>query len=161
MSARALKWAAEQRIPPNDKLVLMMLAKHMNPRTGLCCPSIKLIARETGLSPATIKRITKRWNETGYVTSERHRGQDGRWEHRHYDLGLTERRWGLWKPVKSRPPRKAHQGSRRAMDQGSKLGGGTRAHGEPLILKDDTGSLAASVSDVETLRTWTPKGPAQ
>lgn len=49
-------WAS-QKLPENayQKLVLLMLASHMNAATGLCNPSIKTLALECCCSESTVK----------------------------------------------------------------------------------------------------------
>lgn len=52
MSIRAINWAidvcARIATPPGERLVLMVIAKHHNDKTGACFPSYETIAEQTG-----------------------------------------------------------------------------------------------------------------
>ena len=56
MSFQAMTWAAEQKLPSKEKLVLLMLANCHNADSGRCDPSHKKLAERCGLSVATVKR---------------------------------------------------------------------------------------------------------
>jgi Helix-turn-helix domain len=53
------------------KLVLIMIAKHRNSKTGLCCPSLKTLMDLTGQSKSTVLRATDELKERGLVTWKR------------------------------------------------------------------------------------------
>ena len=57
-------------ISPRGKLVLTNLIHHYNARTGQCNPSLSLIAKETGYSDRTIRRILSK-DLKGIVTWQR------------------------------------------------------------------------------------------
>ena len=52
MSVQALGWVFDHSpvSVSGERLVLLSLANHLNGTTGLCCPGIDLLARETRLS---------------------------------------------------------------------------------------------------------------
>ena len=56
MSFQAMAWAINQKLPTNEKFVLIMIANYANDR-GFCWPSIKTLSDNTGLSRSSVKRI--------------------------------------------------------------------------------------------------------
>lgn len=57
MSFRATRWAYSLRgLSGPEKAVLVCLGWHHNGKTGLCCPSVPLMAEETGLGVSTVKK---------------------------------------------------------------------------------------------------------
>lgn len=72
------------RISPITRLVLHTIGTHMNADGGSCYPSIKRIARESGLAPSTVAehlriagkdgwvRKIKRWRDDGGVSSNKY-----------------------------------------------------------------------------------------
>ncbi len=84
MSYQASDWAMAQRVDnPSAKLVLLVLAHHLNTKTGRCFPSIATIARETGLSDRGIRNAIARLVQQGLVEL---RGSTTR---RHYHLNVA------------------------------------------------------------------------
>ncbi len=73
MSVPALKWAISQKVgDATAKSVLMVLAWHHNPETGLCCPSIPTIQTECDIKSCnTVKSALKRLAAMGLLSSER------------------------------------------------------------------------------------------
>lgn len=55
MSIQAVAWVLDNSESRGfSRLVLLSLANHINGDTGLCCPSMRTIAREAGVSLGTI-----------------------------------------------------------------------------------------------------------
>ena len=85
MSLDALKWAWEQDCPnATAKLVLMALADHAN-SDGECWPSMKRVAKLTGISSRQVSTHIVTLESLGYVTKgnrRRHEGQLRGWEYR-------------------------------------------------------------------------------
>jgi biotin operon repressor len=85
MSLDALKWAWEQDCPnATSKLVLMALADHAN-SDGECWPSMKRVAKLTGISSRQVSTHIVTLEALGYVTKgnrRRHEGQLRGWEYR-------------------------------------------------------------------------------
>ena len=85
MSLDALKWAWEQDCPnATSKLVLMALADHAN-SDGECWPSMKRVAKLTGISSRQVSTHIVTLESLGYVTKgnrRRHEGQLRGWEYR-------------------------------------------------------------------------------
>ncbi|OXJ21304.1 helix-turn-helix domain-containing protein [Burkholderia sp. AU6039] len=73
MSYQATDWAQGLMLPRRQKAVLLCLAHHHNRNTGLCCPSIALIAKETGNSERTVKRALAELKHTGLIHSKARR----------------------------------------------------------------------------------------
>lgn len=76
MSFQAMTWAVEQRLPANQKLVLLMLANFAGNHLGDCYPSHERLADDCGMSKTTVKECIRRLEEAGLVTVQR-RMQDG------------------------------------------------------------------------------------
>ena len=66
MSNEAITWAFKQELPMTDKFVLVALADYADDE-GMCYPSHKKTAKRTGASVATVKRATRRLQESGYL----------------------------------------------------------------------------------------------
>jgi hypothetical protein len=87
MSIQAVAWALEQTIPAlGPKLVLVVLANHADHSSGLCWPSIKLIAHEASCSPRAVYRYVADLTRNGYVSVEKKRGKDGKRRSNNYWL---------------------------------------------------------------------------
>lgn len=71
-----MTWAVEQKLPSNQKLVLLMLANRCNHDTGRCDPSHKRLADECGMSQSTVKRAIAQLEEAGLLTIESKRISD-------------------------------------------------------------------------------------
>jgi len=61
-------FSAGTALRPGDKLVLACLAFHQNSRSGLCCPSLALLARETGKSMLRVRESIKRLCACGLLS---------------------------------------------------------------------------------------------
>lgn len=66
MSNEAITWAFKQELPMTDKFVLVALADYADDE-GMCYPSHKKTAKRTGASVATVKRATRRLQESGHL----------------------------------------------------------------------------------------------
>ncbi len=75
MSNAAIKAALDSSVESaSDLLVLVLLADHLNGKTGLCCPSIPLLAEECRCSERSIFRSLKRLEEQGHISRDSGRG---------------------------------------------------------------------------------------
>jgi hypothetical protein len=86
MSIQAVAWALEQRIPAGPKLVLVALANHADHTSGLCWPSVALIAHEASCSPRAVYRFVADLTRNGYVSVQKKRGKDGKQRSNNYWL---------------------------------------------------------------------------
>ena len=68
MSFQAMTWAVKQKLPTNQKMVLLMLADRTNRDTGRCTPSHKNLAEDCGMSQATLKRCLAALADAGYIS---------------------------------------------------------------------------------------------
>lgn len=66
-------WAMDIK-PATNKLVLLALADAANAETGLCCPSVKYIARRTGLDRKCVMRAVARLEKDGLILVKRSTG---------------------------------------------------------------------------------------
>ena len=57
----------DKRLSGNDLRVWLVLAGFWNTKTGLCFPSIETIARLSGLSEKTVKRIRKKLRRLRFI----------------------------------------------------------------------------------------------
>jgi DNA-binding MarR family transcriptional regulator len=62
-----------------ERLVLLALANHRNGDTGLCCPGVELLARETRLSHSATWRAIQRLEGGGHIEVERSKGRGNRY----------------------------------------------------------------------------------
>lgn len=83
-----MTWAVKQKLPTNQKMVLLMLADRTNRDTGRCTPSHKNLAEDCGMSHATLKRCLAALAEAGYI-SVQHRSEDGVNLSNQYTLNMT------------------------------------------------------------------------
>lgn len=67
MSHKATAWAFAQRVPPLQKLVLIVLADRHNADTGRCDPSLSRIAEDCTLSRDTVIRNLKALASAGLL----------------------------------------------------------------------------------------------
>lgn len=67
MSFPALSWAARQKLPSTQKLVLLMLAERHNKDTGQCNPSHELLAEDCGLSRRSVLDQISKLADAGYL----------------------------------------------------------------------------------------------
>lgn len=70
MSFQAMTWAVEQRLPANQKIVLLMLANRTNHETGMCVPRIKVLAEECGMSETACKTALRNLADAGLIRVE-------------------------------------------------------------------------------------------
>ena len=63
---------------PAAQHVLMMLAYHANPETGIAWPSNRTLAAETGHHYRTVQNVTRRLESEGYITRVKAGGGRGR-----------------------------------------------------------------------------------
>ncbi len=84
MSIQAVAWALEQQIPAGPKLVLVALANHADHSSGLCWPSVTLIAHEASCSPRAVYRFVADLTRNGFVSVEKKRGKDGKQRSNNY-----------------------------------------------------------------------------
>src|ERR1022692_86458 len=56
---------------PATKLVLVVLVRHRNSLTGLCCPSLARMVRYTGYSTRTILRALRTLRESGILSHQK------------------------------------------------------------------------------------------
>src|SRR5262252_3712468 len=100
VSIQAVAWALEQQIPAGPKLVLVALANHADHSTGLCWPSVTLIAHEASCSPRAVYRFVADLSRNGFVMVEKKRGKDGKQRSNNYWL-LLDRLPLAWSAVPS------------------------------------------------------------
>lgn len=62
-----MAWAVDQKLPVQQKMVLLMLADRTNKDTGLCIPSMDTLAKNCGMSKASVKRAIKALSELGFI----------------------------------------------------------------------------------------------
>lgn len=74
MSWESLTWATKQKLPPLQKLVLIMLANRNNPDDNRCIPSMDRVATDCGMSKTATKSAVKALIGHGLLTVE-HRKQ--------------------------------------------------------------------------------------
>lgn len=78
MSFELMAWAMRQEVgSSSDKFVLLALADRANGDTGECFPSVALIAIDTEMSEATVRRCLKSLADKGIVKRARRRREDG------------------------------------------------------------------------------------
>lgn len=91
MSYDATDWAIPKLIPDvNAKSCLVVLAFHLNPRTGLCCPSVKKIMSEMGVkSVNTVRKSIRFLEEQDLITFSRVTNSRGEIVRTEYVLNLS------------------------------------------------------------------------
>lgn len=67
MSVRAINWAFEQKLASSDKFVLFAFANFADDRDGIAFPSLKTIARMTGLNIKTVRRAVQELEARGLL----------------------------------------------------------------------------------------------
>ena len=79
MSMKALLWSiAQQDLTPAEKLTLIILADRYNVDSNECWPSKSRIAKDTGLSEATLKRTINSLIDKGLISREERADSKGR-----------------------------------------------------------------------------------
>lgn len=76
MSVKVMGWVWDQRIASGPKITLMALADHSDD-DGVCWPGARKIAEKCGLNRATVFRHLKILEETGLLTRQNRRREDG------------------------------------------------------------------------------------
>lgn len=66
MSFQAMAWALKQPAKTAEKFLLLVIANYADEQ-GRAWPSVETLARDTGMSRATVKRSMKKLEEAGYV----------------------------------------------------------------------------------------------
>jgi DNA-binding MarR family transcriptional regulator len=93
MSIESIKSAIASSVEsPNDLLVLVLLADHLNGKTGLCCPSIPLLAEECRRDERSIFRALKRLEDQGHISRDSGRGVGHSNRYRIHPQGRRKRR---------------------------------------------------------------------
>lgn len=93
MSNAAIKAALDSSVESaSDLLVLVLLADHLNGKTGLCCPSIPLLAEECRRDERSIFRALKRLEEQGHISRDSGRGVGHSNRYRIHPKGQRKRR---------------------------------------------------------------------
>jgi DNA-binding transcriptional regulator YhcF (GntR family) len=87
MSFQAIKWAFAQDIPGSEKLILLALANRVD-GDGDCWPSMSTIAKDAGVSRATVMRVVTKLEDQGLVSLERRTSSHGKSSHV-YTLNMT------------------------------------------------------------------------
>lgn len=77
MSARILGKVVRLKLPPTEKLVLLVIANYINDASGDAWPSQNTLASDTGLARQTVNKAISRLVKKGILTSCR-RSKDGK-----------------------------------------------------------------------------------
>ena len=78
MSVQAIGWALGQDVgTPTRKVVLIALANRVNSDTGLCCPSLKTVAKETCLAKSSVIRALHELEQAGYIQRVQRQRENG------------------------------------------------------------------------------------
>lgn len=67
MSGKVSGWVWDQELPMNEKYVLLAYADHADHDGNNVFPSLGLIARKTSYDKRTIRRITRKLEERGFL----------------------------------------------------------------------------------------------
>lgn len=76
MSLKALTWAFDQNLPPNEKVVLLSIADYADDR-GYAFPGMETIARKASMHERTVIRLVAKLEERGLLSRERRHLQNG------------------------------------------------------------------------------------
>ena len=90
MSIRATNWATAQVVAPLQKLVLLALAHRHHAKTGVCNPSVRTLASDTGLSERCVQYRLRELEAAGLIET-RARRQGGAFTSSQYELQFTRR----------------------------------------------------------------------
>ncbi len=88
MSFAALAWAARQKLPCSQKIVLLMLANRHNSDNGRCDPSHDRLAEDCGLTRRSVMDQVVKLSEAGFIRI-RHRALRGKNLANQYTLVLS------------------------------------------------------------------------
>lgn len=86
MSFQAVAWAMRQSLPAMEKMVLIVLADHLNKDTLQCNPRVKTITEEAGMSQRHVNKILVRLEESGYIQIVHQTRDDGSFTASQYSL---------------------------------------------------------------------------
>lgn len=89
MSYSTIDWVYNQKLPAQEKLILVYIAKCENPHEP-CFASVKHLAAKCGVSTRTIQRVLKKLCETGYVTSTPRFRSDGSQTSNFYTVNVKQ-----------------------------------------------------------------------
>jgi len=89
MAFNAMAWATQQTLPSLQKLLLIMLASHVNPKTRQCNPSHATLAQECGLGITAVKTHLRSLEQSGLISVQR-TSKDGIKQSNHYALSIPE-----------------------------------------------------------------------
>ncbi|WP_439593922.1 helix-turn-helix domain-containing protein [Microbacterium sp.] len=87
MSLYALSWAFEQKLPPNEKIVLLALADCENGETLRCDPKQAYIAERASVSERQVRDMLTALEERGLIQRRRRGGLGGGRKSDDYRLG--------------------------------------------------------------------------
>ena len=90
MSIRATNWAIAQVVSAIQKLVLLALAHRHHAKTGVCSPSVRTLASDTGLSERCVQYRLRELETAGLIKTHPRR-QGGAFTSNQYDLQFTHR----------------------------------------------------------------------
>ncbi len=151
MSIQAVAWALEQRIPAGPKLVLVALANHADHTSGLCWPSVALVAHEASCSPRAVYRFVADLTRNGFVAVEKKRGKDGKQRSNNYWL-LFDRPPKDWSAVPASHAQDAEQDDAEEPDiDGSAVHedepGDSLSPGDPIAADAPENAMTPGVKD--------------
>jgi len=89
MAFNAMSWATQQTLPSLQKLLLIMLASHVNPKTRQCNPSHATLANECGMGITAVKTHLRSLEANGLITVQR-TSKDGIKQSNHYTLSTPQ-----------------------------------------------------------------------
>lgn len=89
MAFDAMSWATQQELPSLQKLILIMLASHVNPKTRQCNPSHATLARECGMGITAIKKHLSAIEKAGLIQVQR-TTKEGLKQSNHYTLSTPK-----------------------------------------------------------------------
>lgn len=101
MSVRASNWAWKTALQPTQKIVLLALADIADD-AGLCWPSLKTLAVKCHVSPRTIQRTVKEFEDCGLLEITTRFAANGRQTSNGYVLRLDGETWSPFAPAKGR-----------------------------------------------------------
>lgn len=71
MSFQAMAWAVKMKLPPKEKLLLLMLANYASNQSGDCYPSINTLCDDTGMSKSSVIRALQALEGAGLMIVNR------------------------------------------------------------------------------------------
>jgi hypothetical protein len=89
MSFQALTWATEQNLPAMQKIVLLMMANRTSHETGLCYPSLDLLAKECGMTKRSMIEQIAKLEVGGFIAVIRSAAENGVKQVNRYRLNLA------------------------------------------------------------------------